>query len=64
MGTVVCAMAALVGEIIFLIRHFGEENPGKALLFLLLEGVGMVFAIVLRKRTIKMVWEKKSKIDK
>ena len=64
MGTVVCAMAVLVGEIIFLIRHFGEENPGKALLFLLLEGVGMVFAIVLRKRAIKMVWEKKSKIDK
>ena len=64
MGTVVCAMAALIGEIIFLFRHFEAENFGKALLFLLLEGVGMVFAIVLRKRTIKMVWEKKSKIDK
>ena len=59
MGTIICAMVAIVGEILFLIRHFAEENPGKAVLFLLLEGIGMVLAIFLRKNALKMVWEKK-----
>ena len=59
MGSIVCAMVAIVGEIIFLIRHFSEGNIGKGLLFLLLEGVAMALAIFLRKCVVKMPWEKK-----
>ena len=63
-GIMICAGAAALGEIVFLFRSRFENHVGKSILFVLLEVAAVLFAAILRKKVMKMPWEKKSKIDK
>ena len=58
-GTMVCAGAAILGEVIYLFKNGFEGKTAGILGFLFLLVIALVLSGILRKRVQKMPWEKK-----
>lgn len=57
--TAVCAGAAILGELVYLVRNGSDGKVGGCAVFLVLEGTAAALALIIKKRISLLKWEKK-----
>lgn len=59
-GVLVCTIAAILGELLYVFRNGFGENVWKILTFLLLEGLISAFSLLFIQQIRQMYWEKQT----